>query len=268
MAEPTPPALDGAAAGRLARRRALVTGAGSGIGEATAVQLARAGARVGLVGRTPAKLEAVAAAIHAAGGTALVLPADVRDEAAIGAAVGRVVDAWGGLDACVAVAGIEPWDAGDAAVDQLDVEVWREVIDVNLTGMFLTCKHAVRAMLASGGGSLVVTGSPTGLYGSALGQHAYSASKAGCHGLARVMASEYASHGIRVNCVIPGFIETPITSGVFADPEWLQRVTARIPAGRAGSPEEVAALNVWLCGDDASYVIGAQLMVDGGQTAS
>jgi 3-oxoacyl-[acyl-carrier protein] reductase len=149
----------------------------------------------------------------------------------------------------------------------LDLAVWREVIDVNLTGMFLTCKHAVRAMLASGGGALIVTGSPTGLYGSALGQHAYSASKAGCHGLARVMANEYAGRGIRVNCVIPGFIDTPITRGVFSDPAWLQRLTAGIPAGRAGSAAEVAALNAWLCSDEASYVVGAQMVVDGGMTA-
>ena len=253
--------------GRLAGRRALITGAGSGIGEATALQLAREGARVGLVGRTASKLEAVAAAVTSSGGTALALPADVRDETAIAAAVTRVVDAWGGLDACVAVAGIEPWDSGDAAVDRLDLDVWREVIDVNLTGMFLTCKHAVRAMLASDGGVLVVTGSPTGLYGSALGQHAYSASKAGCHGLARVMANEYAGRGIRVNCVIPGFIDTPITRGVFRDPAWLQRLTASIPVGRAGDPAEVAALNVWLCSDEASYVVGAQMIVDGGMTA-
>jgi 3-oxoacyl-[acyl-carrier protein] reductase len=253
--------------GRLAGRRILVTGAGSGIGEATAIHLARDGASVGLVGRTASKLETVATAIDANGGTALVLPADVRDEAAITAAVDRVVDAWGGLDACVAVAGIEPWDSGDASVDRLDLAVWREVIDINLTGMFLTCKHAVRAMLASGGGALIVTGSPTGLYGSALGQHAYSASKAGCHGLARVMANEYAGRGIRVNCVIPGFIDTPITRGVFSDPAWLQRLTAGIPAGRAGSAAEVAALNAWLCSDEASYVVGAQMVVDGGMTA-
>jgi NAD(P)-dependent dehydrogenase (short-subunit alcohol dehydrogenase family) len=253
--------------GRLAGRRALVTGAGSGIGAATAVLFAREGARVALLGRTGAKLERVATEIADAGGEALVLPADVRDEAAVAAAVARLVAAWGGLDACVTVAGIEPWDSGDQAVDQLDVAVWREVIDINLTGTFLTCKHAVRAMLNSGGGSIVVTGSPTGLYGLALGQHAYSASKAGCHGLARVMANEYARRGIRVNCVIPGFIETPLTAGVFEDPAWLDRVTAGIPAGVAGRPEEVAALNLWLCSDEASYVIGAQLVVDGGQTA-
>ena len=237
--------------GRLVGRRILVTGAGSGIGEATAIQVARDGARVGLLGRTGSKLEGVAARIDASGGTSLVLSADVRDEAAVAAAVDRIVEVWGGLDACVAVAGIEPWDSGDAAVDRLELAVWREVIDTNLTGMFLTCKHAVRAMLAGGGGALVVTGSPTGLYGSALGQHAYSASKAGCHGLARVMANEYARRGIRVNCVIPGFIDTPITKGVFDDPEWLARLTAGIPAGRAGDPAEVAALNAWLCSDEA-----------------
>jgi 3-oxoacyl-[acyl-carrier protein] reductase len=252
---------------RLAGRRTIVTGAGSGIGEATAALFAREGARVGLLGRTVAKLERVADQIRATGGECIVLQADVSDEPAVQAAVARIASAWGGLDACVAVAGIEPWDRGDAAVDQLDLSVWREVIDVNLTGMFLTCKHAIRAMLETGGGSLVVTGSPTGLYGSALGQHAYSASKAGCHGLARVMAHEYARRGIRVNCVIPGFIDTPISAGVFANPEWLGQVTRGIPIGRAGRPEEIAALNLWLCSDEASYAVGGYFTADGGATA-
>jgi NAD(P)-dependent dehydrogenase (short-subunit alcohol dehydrogenase family) len=254
--------------GKLAGRRALVTGAGSGIGEATAKLFAREGARVGLLGRTIAKLEGVADRIHADGGECVVLPADVSNESAVQAAVGRIVGAWGGLDACVAIAGIEPWDRGDAAVDQLELSVWREVVDINLTGMFLTCKHAIRAMLETGGGTLVVTGSPTGMYGSALGQHAYSASKAGCHGLARVMATEYARRGIRVNCVIPGFVDTPISAGVFANPEWLDQVTSRIPIGRAGRPEEIAALNLWLCSDEASYAVGGYFMADGGTTAT
>ena len=180
---------------RLHERRALVTGAGSGIGEETAVRFAREGAKVGLVGRTVAKLEAVARRIRADGGECLVLPADVSDEPAIEAAVAGIVAAWGGLDACVAVAGIEMWNEGDDRVDRLELAVWRRIIDVNLTGMFLTCKHAIRAMLATGGGSLIVTGSPTGMYGLALGEDAYSASKAGCHGLARVMANEYAEAG-------------------------------------------------------------------------
>jgi NAD(P)-dependent dehydrogenase (short-subunit alcohol dehydrogenase family) len=253
--------------GRLAGKRALVTGAGSGIGEATALLFAREGARVGLLGRSASKLERVDAQIRAAGGEALVLQADVQQEPAIEAAVDRLTNLWGGLDLCVAVAGIEPWDTGDASVDALDLAVWQEVIGVNLTGMFITCKHAVRAMLATGGGALVVTGSPTGKYGIGLGQHAYSASKAGCHGLARIMASEYAQRGIRVNCVIPGFIDTPLTRGVFANPTWLDRVTSRIPLRRAGSAAEVAAMNLWLCSDDATFAIGGEFVVDGGETA-
>ena len=185
--------------GRLAGRRVLVTGAGSGIGAATATLFAGEGARVGLLGRTISKLQGVADQIRVDGGECLILPADVSNESAVRSAVDQVLEAWAGLDACVAVAGIEPWDRGDAAVDELELSVWRDVIGVNLTGMFLTCKHAIRAMLETGGGSLVVTGSPTGMYGGALGQHAYSASKAACHGLARVMANEYARMGIRVN---------------------------------------------------------------------
>ncbi len=253
--------------GRMAGKRALITGAGSGIGEATAVLFAREGARVGLVGRTAAKLDRVATRIRDAGGDCTILPADVSEESQISGAVQRLVTDWGGLDACVAVAGIEPWDQGDAAAHELDLAVWQQVIAVNLTGMFLTCKHAVRAMIASGGGAVVVTGSPTGLYGSALGQHAYSASKAGCHGLARVMANEYASVRIRVNCVIPGFIDTPITAAVFENANWIERLSSDIPLRRAGRPEEVASMNLWLCTDEATYATGGFFMVDGGLTA-
>ena len=252
---------------RLAGKRAIITGAGSGIGEATAILFAREGARVGLIGRRRKPLDDVAARITAGGGDALVLPCDVSQEPEIEAAVAAVVAAWGGLDACVAVAGIEPFDSGDARVDRLELAVWNEVISINLTGMFLTSKHAVRAMLRTGGGSLVVTGSPTGMYGFALGQTAYSASKAGCHGLARVMANEFARDGIRVNCVIPGFIDTPLTAGVFEDPAWLDRISAGIPQRRAGRPEEVAAMNLWLCSDEASYACGAYFTVDGGMTS-
>jgi NAD(P)-dependent dehydrogenase (short-subunit alcohol dehydrogenase family) len=253
--------------GRLAGKRAIITGAGSGIGEATARLFAREGAKVGLVGRDSSKLERVERLIREQGGEALVLRADVSNEASMEGAIDQLVDAWSGLDACVAVAGIEPWDRGDAKVDQLELAVWQEIIAVNLTGMFITSKHAIRAMLATGGGVLIVTGSPTGQYGSALGQHAYSASKAGCHGLARVMANEYAREGIRVNCVIPGFIDTPITAGVFADSGWLSRITAGIPLRRAGSPDEVAAMNLWLCSDEASYAVGGEFVIDGGATA-
>jgi 3-oxoacyl-[acyl-carrier protein] reductase len=254
--------------GRVAGKRVLITGAGSGIGEATALLFAREGARVGLVGRTAAKLDAVAARIADEGGVALVLPADVANEAAIAGAVERLVAAWGGLDACVAVAGIERFAQGDDRVDRLELAVWQEIIDANLTGMFLTCKHAIRAMLATGGGSLVVTGSPTAQYGFALGEDAYSASKSGCHGLARVMANEYAREGIRVNCVIPGFIDTPINEKAIREyPDDIAALTEAIPVRRAGHAEEVAPMNLWLCTDEAAYATGAFFVVDGGLTA-
>jgi NAD(P)-dependent dehydrogenase (short-subunit alcohol dehydrogenase family) len=252
---------------RLAGKRALITGAGSGIGEATALLFAREGAKVGLVGRRRDRLESVALRIATDGGEALALPTDVSQETDVERAVASVVAAWKGLDVCVAVAGIEPWDQGDARVDRLDLAVWNEVIAINLTGMFLTSKYTIRAMLATGGGSLIVTGSPTGMYGTALGQHAYSASKAGCHGLARVMANEYARDGIRVNCVIPGFIDTPLNEDFIKDPALVEQLSATIPMRRPGHAEEVAAMNLWLASDEASYACGGFFVVDGGHTA-
>jgi NAD(P)-dependent dehydrogenase (short-subunit alcohol dehydrogenase family) len=254
-------------ADRLAGKRALVTGASSGIGRATALRFAREGARVGLIARREKELADVAAAIRAEGGEALILPADVSQEEQIADAVARIVDEWGGLDVVVGVAGVELIEGGDTRVDQLELSAWQQTIDTNLTGMFLTCKHGVRALLASGGGSVIVTGSPTGLYGAALGEHAYSASKAGCHGLARVMANEYAKDGIRVNIVVPGFIDTPINAPVFADPVLVEEICQTIPARRAGTPDEVAAMMVWLASDEASYATGGFFTVDGGQTA-
>jgi 3-oxoacyl-[acyl-carrier protein] reductase len=253
--------------GRLAGKRAIITGAGSGIGRATALRFAREGARVGLIERRPAALDAVTAEIAARDGTALALLADVTQEDQVEHAMTAAVAAWGGLDVIVAVAGIELFGQGDDRVDRLELAVWREIVDVNLTGMFLTCKHGVRALQQTGGGAVIVTGSPTGLYGGALSEHAYSASKAGCHGLARVMANEYAREGIRVNVVVPGFIDTPLNAAVLADAAGLAAYCATIPAGRPGQPEEIAAMNVWLASDEASYAVGGFFVVDGGQTA-
>jgi NAD(P)-dependent dehydrogenase (short-subunit alcohol dehydrogenase family) len=252
---------------RLLGKRALVTGASSGIGRATALRFVQEGARVGLVARRAAELHELAAQIRREGGEALALPADVSQEDEVADAVTQIVDAWGGLDIVVGVAGIELYERGDTRVDQLELSVWQQTIDTNLTGMFLTCKHGVRALLASGGGSVIVTGSPTGLYGGALGEHAYSASKAGCHGLARVMANEYARDNIRVNIVVPGFIDTPINAPVFADPAVVAEYCETIPLRRSGNPAEVAAMIVWLASDEASYAVGGYFVVDGGQTA-
>lgn len=253
--------------GRLANKRAFITGGASGIGRATAMRFAQEGARVALVDRQHERLDAVAAEIRAAGGEALALPADVSVETDVSAAVDRCVAAWGGLDAIIGVAGIELYAEGDTNVHELELAVWQRTIDTNLTGMFLTCKHGIRALLASGGGSVVLTGSPTGLSGFAAGETAYSASKAGVHGLGRVVANEYARQNVRLNIVIPGFIDTPMNALFLEDQVAVADVMRGIPTGRMGTADEVAAMFAWLVSDEASYVTGGLFMVDGGQTS-
>ena len=188
----------------------------------------------------------------------------MTDEDQVAAAVERAVAEWGGLDVVVANAGVQLAGQDDRA-DRLSLEVWQRTIDINLTGVFLTCKHGLRALLATGGGSVVCTCSPTGQYGVAPGYDAYSSSKAGVYGLVRVMAADYAAEGIRVNGVIPGYTHTPMTNWVTpADAETLLR---GIPLGRAGEPEEVAAVMAFLASDQAPYVTGAVWAADGGMTA-
>jgi NAD(P)-dependent dehydrogenase (short-subunit alcohol dehydrogenase family) len=246
-------------------RRALVTGAGGGIGRAAAARLAADGASVAILDIREQELAETAEQLWRSGAEVLELPADLGDEQQVAAAVATVTSQWGGLDAAVTAAGIAMSVTGDARVDRLDLSVWDRIIRTNLTGTFLTCKYVSQAMIASGGGSIVVIGSPTGLYGFAFGEHAYSASKGGCHALARVMAGELAPLGIRVNIVVPGFIDTRMNDHVLADPEMLADAERLIPLARVGQPAEVAGLIAWLTSPDSSYATGGYYPVDGGQ---
>jgi len=244
---------------------ALVTGGGSGIGRATCRQLAADGYHVWVCDVDIEAAERVQGEILVAGGSATAWHVDVSDETSVEALFAQV-RATAEIDCLITAAGIQLLDH-DAPVHELDTAVWRRTIDVNLTGTFLTLKHGVRSLLARGGGAIVTIGSPDGIYGMEPRSQAYSASKAGIHGLTRAMAIHYASAGIRVNTVIPGFINTPMNAPIIDNPAAFEQALAAVPLRRVGTPDEVAAVIGFICQPTASYVTGSLVFVDGGLTA-
>lgn len=253
--------------GRFKGKRAVITGASKGIGRATAIRFAQEGGIPALISRSKVELQEVAALIAAEGGKALVFPADVSDEAQITGAIDAAVKQMGGLDVLVSNAGIElPFE--DSMADSLPITVWQRIINTNLTGQFLTCKHGIQHLLDNKGGAVVMVGSPCGEKGFCFKEHAYSASKGGILSLMRVMAIDYAPYNIRVNACIPGFIDTPMNAHVMKDPELLQTWSNTIPMKRPGTSEETASVILFLASDEASYVLGSAFVVDGGQIAT
>jgi NAD(P)-dependent dehydrogenase (short-subunit alcohol dehydrogenase family) len=250
-------------------RTILVTGGGAGIGKAAALLAAQQGARVAVldVDLDSATATAEEAAGLGAGGT-LPVRCDVSVETDVGAAVTACVKELGTPYGVFANAGVDR--AG--MVHELTVEHWTGLIAINLTGVFLTCKHALKAMLAAGtGGSIVCTSSPASLVAfGAGGASAYSASKGGVSALVRCMALDYARHGIRVNAIVPGPTHTRLMWANVPEPERpaMQRVIdGEVPIGRMASPEEIAQSAIWLMSDAASYVTGSHLVCDGGVLA-
>jgi meso-butanediol dehydrogenase/(S,S)-butanediol dehydrogenase/diacetyl reductase len=248
----------------------LVTGAGSGIGRATAIGFAQRGGAVAVVDINGDNANRVAAEITAAGGKALAIVADVTQAADIDMMVTRTVGALGRLDFMHNNAfGMPPAQANSTFVARTgDVtdEVWTRMIDVGLTAVFRGMKRAIPVMRAQGGGAIVNTASISGLRAD-YGIVAYNAAKAGVVNLTRVAAVEYARHGIRVNCICPGAIDTPLLAAALTTPEARAKFNEVIPMGRLGRPEEMANVVLFLGSDLASFVTGAAYVADGGQTA-
>ncbi len=250
--------------GTLNGKVALVTGGASGIGRATALTFAREGAKLVIADMNEDGGQQTVHLITEKGGEAIFVRTDVSKAVEVQALISTAVETYGRLDCAHNNAGIS--GGGRALTAEYPEETWHQVIAVNLTGVWLCMKYEIPQMLHQGGGVIVNTASVAGLIGGR-GLAAYVASKHGVVGLTKTAALEYAHQGIRVNCVCPGVIHTPMTERAWSDPERRAQIIAMEPLGRIGNPEEIAEAVVWLCSDAASFVTGHAMSVDGGYVA-
>jgi len=248
---------------RLADKTAIVTGAASGMGAATARVFAREGAKVLVADLLEAEGEAVAAGIRAAGGTARFARLEVTEEAEWEALVAGVLAEWGRLDILVNNAGI----SGSATNNLYDTALWDRIMAVNGRGVFLGTKHGVAAMRPAGRGSIINLSSISGVVGQERIHCAYNASKAAVRLLTKSVAVQEGPAGIRVNSIHPGLMPPMRTSGATADPVFRAKMLGHVPLGRSGEVEEMANAALFLASDESSYITGAELHVDGGYLA-
>lgn len=242
---------------------AFVTGAGNGIGRATALAFSRAGASVVVADISQEANQETARLIEEAGSRALAVRCDVSRADDVRAALDKTIAAFGRLDFAFNNAGVEQ---PIKATADLSEEEWGRIVDINLRGVFLCMKYEIPLMLKQRGGAIVNTSSGAGVKGFA-GQAAYCAAKFGVVGLTKAAALDYAKSNIRVNAVCPGIIETPMMDRFSGGtPEGRERVIAQEPVGRMGKPDEIGAAVVWLCSDAAAFVVGHAMVIDGGQT--
>lgn len=240
---------------------AIVTGAGTGIGRAISFLFAREGAKVAVTDIDVGAAEATVAEIVETGGSALAIEADVTEAVGVENMMRATVTTYGHLDVLINNAGV----GTDGDVVELPEKEWQRILDVNLKGVFLCCKYAIPAMKKSGGGSIVNIASTAAFVGGSV-SCVYPASKAGVVALSKSTALRYAHNNIRVNCVCPGHVDTALTY-TLKDPKVKAALIRKYPLGRLGAPEEIANAVLFLASDEASFITGTELIVDGGYTA-
>ena len=258
--------------GRLEGKTALITGAAGVQGRVAALTFARQGARVALADINEESVRALQAEVEAAGGQACAMAVDVTSEDSVKAMVAAALARFGMLNVLYNNAGINnggPTEAErDVDVVRLPLEIWQRMLAVNLTGVFLCSKHAIPALIAAGGGSVINISSTAGILGSSLSGHTYSASKGGLNSLTRSMAAAYAKHQVRVNAICPGSLEPVMKFGIPRTPERQKMLEANYPIGRLGTEDDVVQLAVHLASDESSWTTGAIIPVDGGFTST
>ncbi len=252
--------------GRLEHKVALITGAGGGIGRASARAFAREGARVVVVDRDEAAGRATLEELIREGGVAAYVAADVSRGSDVQAMIAFAEQQYGALHVLFNNAGIFPDD--DGSVLETDEAVFDHVINVNLKSVFLGCKHGIPALLRAGGGSVINTASFVAVMGAATSQSAYTASKGGVLALTREIAIEFARRGIRANALCPGPVNTPLLQALLSDPARRLRRMVHLPMGRLAEADEIANAALFLASDESSYVNGTTFLVDGGTTGA